>query len=113
MTHKYKTLGQMQIALADTDYILYTVPNDGSVKSVIIAYCSVTAKTNNSKFRLSIVPNGDILGDKNVINFDELIEPGRGRTKLQSTTLQPGDRVYIRANTAANLSLSLFGDEIS
>lgn len=110
MAHGYKVLGQAQAVLADTDYVLYTVP---AGKQVIISVCTITAKNSNSKFRLSIVPSGDTLADKNAISYDDLIEPGRGRNKLQSITLQPGDKVYMRANTADNLSFSLFGDEIS
>lgn len=110
MAHGYKVLGQAQAVLANTDYVLYTVP---AGKQVIISVCTITAKTSNSKFRLSIVPSGDTLADKNAINYDDMIEPGRSRNKLQSITLQPGDKVYMRANTAANLSFSLFGDEIS
>lgn len=115
MTHKYKVLGQAQAALADTDYVLYTVPTGATppVVNVVISACTITAKTSNSKFRLSVVPSGDTLADKHAISYDNLIEPGRDRIKLQSITLQPGDKVYIRANTAANVSFSLFGDEIT
>lgn len=89
--------------------MLYTVP---AGKSAIISFCSIVAKTSLSKFTLSIVPSGDILQDKNIVS-QGLIEPNRDRLKLQSVTLQAGDKVYCNANTAANLSFGLFGDEIS
>lgn len=106
----YKVLGQAQAILADTDYSLYTVP---ALTSTTVSKIFISAKTDNSKFRISVVPNGQILGDTHAIAYDELIEVGRGRSKLEGVTLGAGDQVIVRANTAANVSFSLFGAEIA
>jgi len=106
----YKVLGQAQAVAADTDYTLYTVP---ALTSVALSKVTISAKTANSKFRISIVPSGDTLADKHAIAYDELVELGRGRSKLEGITLAAGAQVVVRANTAANVSFSLFGSEIS
>lgn len=109
--NSYETLAQIETTTADTDYSMYTVP---ALTQVVVSNLRISAKTLNSKFRVSIVPSGDTLAGKHVIHHDELIEPGRGRDVLKGYTLAAGSQIVVRANTgSSNLSFSLFGSKIT
>lgn len=107
----YKVLGQLEAVTADTDFSLYTVP---TATKVALSKLIIAAKVSNSKYRVSVVPNGDTLAGKHAVIFDSLIEANKSIPTLQGVSLNAGDQIMVRANTgASNLSFSLFGVEIT
>lgn len=111
MPNSYKIAGQAAPA-ADTDTTLYTVPASKQFVGSSILICNRNTTGVNSKFRIAVVPNGQVLADQHYLHFDQFAPARETVTKTIGMSLATGDAVVVRSDSA-DLSFTLFGSEIS
>lgn len=111
MVNTYKVAGQAA-PIADTDTELYKVPANMEFLASTLVICNRSLNGDASIFRIAIVPDGQVLGNKHYIAYDQFIDPRKSKDRVIGITLSANDSVYVRSNTA-NLSFTLFGTELS
>ena len=110
MASSYKTLGQLDLT-SSTLTTLYTCPSatETVVSTIIIANRAATANT----FRLSIRPNGAVQADEHYIAYDVPIAANDSTTLTLGITMDAADVLTVYTGAAADISVNVFGTEIS
>ena len=110
MANAYKVLGQSSL-VAETPTDVYTVPSatETVVSTIIIANLAAVANT----FRLSIRPNGATQADEHYIAYDVAIAANDSTTLTLGITLDAADVITAYSGASADLSVNVFGTEIS
>lgn len=109
MAYAYKVLGQSAPS-ATTNTDVYTV---GSGKQAIISTITVANRASTSStYRIAIRPAGATIANQHYIAYDATIQPNDTVSLTIGISLAATDVVTIYASTA-NLSVNLFGTEIS
>jgi len=110
MPNAYKVLGQSNLT-AETATDVYTVPSatETVISTIIIANLAATANT----FRLSIRPNGASQTDAMYLAYDVPIAANDSTTLTLGITLDAADVVTAYSGASADLTVSVFGTEIS
>ena len=105
----FKVLGQVATSIT-TEADLYTVPASTStvISTIIVCNRSATPAT----FRISISLTGGATADKDYLYYDVAIGSNDTFASTIGITLATTDKVRVYASTA-NLSFSLFGQEIT
>jgi len=110
MASAYKVLGQSNLT-AETPTNVYTVPSatETVVSTIIIANLAAVANT----FRLSIRPNGATQADEHYIAYDVPIAANDSTTLTLGITLDAADVITAYSGASADLTVAVFGTEIS
>ena len=110
MPNAYKVLGQSNLT-AETATDVYTVPSatETVISTIIIANLAATANT----FRLSIRPNGGAQTDAMYIAYDVAIAANDSTTLTLGITLDAADVLTAYSGASADLTVAVFGTEIS
>lgn len=110
MPNAYKVLGQSNLT-AETPTDVYTVPSatETVISTIIIANLAAAANT----FRLSIRPNGATQTDAMYLAYDVPIAANDSTTLTLGITLDAADVVTAYSGASADLTVSVFGTEIS
>jgi hypothetical protein len=109
MAVTYKVLAQSAPA-ATTNTDMYTV---GSGKSAIISTISICNRSvNDTAFRIAVRPAGATLANQHYIAYDVTLGGADTTNLTLGLTLAATDVVTVYASSA-NVSVSLFGSEIS
>ena len=110
MANAYKVLAQSD-PTAETATNIYTVPaaTESVISTIIIANRAATANT----FRLSIRPNGAVQADEHYIAYDVPIAANDSTTLTLGITMDAADVLTVYVGAAADISVNVFGTEIS
>ena len=110
MPNAYKVLGQSNLT-AETATDVYTVPSatDTVISTIIIANLAAASNT----FRLSIRPNGGAQTDAMYIAYDVPIAANDSTTLTLGITLDAADVITAYSGASADLTVAVFGTEIS
>lgn len=110
MANAYKVLAQSD-PTAETATDVYTVPaaTEAVLSTVIIANRAATANT----FRLSIRPDGAAQADEHYIAYDVPIAANDSTTLTLGITLDAADVLTVYTGASADISVNVFGTEIS
>jgi hypothetical protein len=109
MPSVYKVLGQAAPA-ATTDTDVYTVPS--STEAVISSITIVNRGNTAGTFRIAVRPDGDTIADRHYIAFDTPIQANDSIPLKAGITVNDSDVITVRFSSA-NMSVSIFGTEIS
>jgi hypothetical protein len=109
MATTYKILGQ-EAPSATTDTNVYTVP--AATKAVIstIVVCNRAAAAGT--FRIAVRPNGATIANKHYISYDVPIAANDATNLPIGVTMDAADVLTVYCSSA-NMSVSVFGSEIS
>ena len=110
MANAYKVLGQSNLT-AETATDVYTVPaaTETVISTIIIANLLAVANT----FRLSIRPDGGAQTNAMYFAYDVPIAANDSTTLTLGITLNAADVVTAYSGASADLSVSVFGTEIT
>lgn len=108
MPKSYKILGQ-QAPAANSNVTLYTVP---AATQAVISTLAIVNRGTNSKIRVAVVPDGQVLANEHYIEYDRILDSRDSYRITIGISLGAGDRIVIRCDTT-NCSFSLFGTEIT
>jgi len=110
LANAYKVLAQSD-PTAETATDVYTVPaaTEAVLSTVIIANRAAAANT----FRLSIRPNGAAQADEHYIAYDVPIAANDSTTLTLGITLDAADVLTVYTGASADISVNVFGTEIS
>jgi hypothetical protein len=109
MAYTYKVLAQSAPS-ATTNTDVYTV---GSGKQAIISTMTIANRSGTAaNYRIAIRPAGDTLANQHYIAYDVVVLGNDTTALTLGITLGQTDVVTVYASTA-NLSVGLFGSEIS
>ena len=110
MATNYKTLGQAALT-AETSTDVYTVPaaTEAVVSTIMIANRANTANT----FRVAVRPDGATLANEHYIAYDVAISANDSTTMTLGITMDAADVLTFYSGASAELSISVFGSEIS
>ena len=110
MANAYKVLAQSD-PTAETATNIYTVPaaTESVISTIIIANRAATANT----FRLSIRPDGATQADEHYIAYDVPIAANDSTTLTLGITMDAADVLTVYTGAAADISVNVFGTEIS
>jgi hypothetical protein len=110
MSNAYKVLGQSNLT-AETPTNVYTVP--AATESVISTIIIANLDSSPNTFRLSIRPNGATQADEHYIAYDVPIAANDSTTLTLGITLDAADIITAYSGASADLSVNVFGTEIS
>jgi hypothetical protein len=110
MANAYKVLGQNDLA-ATTLTDVYTVPSatETVISTIIIANRTASAES----FRIAIRPNGATIADQHYIAYDVPIAANDSTTLTLGITLDAADVITAYSGASADLTVAVFGTEIS
>ena len=110
MANAYKVLAQSS-PTAETATDVYTVPaaTEAVISTVIIANRAASANT----FRLSVRPDGAAQADEHYIAYDVPIASNDSTTLTLGITLDAADVLTVYTGASADISVNVFGTEIS
>lgn len=110
MANAYKVLAQSD-PTAETATNIYTVPasTESVISTIILANRAATANT----FRLSIRPDGATQADEHYIAYDVPIAANDSTTLTLGITMDAADVLTVYAGASAEISVNVFGTEIS
>lgn len=110
MATAYKVLGQSALTAA-TDTDVYTVPSatEAIVSTIVVCNRENAART----YRIAIRPNGTTLANQHYIAYDVPIAANDSTTLTLGITLDASDVITVRSAASAQLSVSIFGAELS
>lgn len=110
MATNYKVLGQAALT-AETDTDVYTVPAATEAVVSTIVICNRNAAANT--FRLAVRPDGATLANEHYVSYNVPIEGSDATTITIGITLDAGDVITVYGGAASDLSVNVFGSEIS
>lgn len=110
MATNYKVLGQAALT-AETSTDIYTVPADTEVVISTIAVCNRSATANS--FRVSLRPDGATLANEHYLIYDTPVEGNDTTFITVGLTANAGDVVTVYSGASAEITMSIFGSEIS
>lgn len=110
MANSYFILGQENLT-AETATTVYTVPSatETVISTVIVANLDSSATT----FRLALRPDGATLADEHYIAYDVPLAANDSTTLTLGITLDASDVVTAYAGASSNVTVSVFGAEIT
>ena len=110
MANAYKILGQANLT-AETATDVYTVPasTETVISTIIIANLAASANT----FRISLRPDGGAQADAMYIAYDVPIAANDSTTLTLGITLNAADVVTCYAGATSDVSVNIFGTEIT
>ena len=110
MANAYKILGQANL-VAETATNVYTVPaaTETVISTIILANLDSSANT----FRISLRPDGASQADQHYIAYDVPIAANDSTTLTLGITLNAADVVTCYAGASSDVSVNIFGTEIS
>ena len=110
MANAYKILGQANL-VAETPTNVYTVPasTETVISTIIIANLAAVANT----FRISLRPDGASQADQHYIAYDVPIAANDSTTLTLGITLNAADVVTCYGGASSDISVNIFGTEIS
>ena len=110
MANAYKILGQANLT-AETPTNVYTVPSatETVISTIIIANLDSSANT----FRISLRPDGATQADQHYIAYDVPIAANDSTTLTLGITLDAADVVTCYSGASADISVNIFGTEIT
>lgn len=109
MSYQYKVLGQSAPS-ATTNTDVYTV---GAGKQAIVSTITVANRAATSAtYRIAIRPAGATLANQHYIAYDVTVLDNDTTALTIGITLQATDVITVYSSTA-NLSINVFGSEIS
>jgi len=110
LANAYKVLAQSN-PTAETATDVYTVPSatEAVISTVIIANLTSTANT----FRLSVRPDGASQTDAMYIAYDVPIAANDSTTLTLGITMDASDKLTVYTGASADISVNVFGTEIS
>ena len=110
MANAYKVLAQND-PTAETATNVYTVPasTESVISTIILANRAATANT----FRLSVRPNGAVQAPAHYIAYDVPIAANDSTTLTLGVTMDAADVLTVYTGAAAEISVNVFGTEIS
>jgi len=106
----YKILGQSEPANTNNT-TLYTVP--ASRQAIVSTLTVCNTSTNDTTFRVFVVPSGGTAGSSNAIFYDGDLVANSTISFTLGLTLGAGDFVSVRTSTAGAVSFQAFGSELS
>jgi hypothetical protein len=109
MATAYKVLGQSALS-ATTNTDVYTVPAATSsiISTVVVCNRSAAAVT----YRIAVRPDAAAIANQHYVAYDVTLAANDSVNLTLGITLDAADVVTVYASTA-NLSVSIFGSEIS
>lgn len=110
MATNYKVLGQAALT-AETNTDVYTVPSatEAVVSTIVVANRAATSNT----FRIAVRPDGATLANEHYVAYDVAI-PANDSTNLTiGVTMDAGDIITVYGGASSELSVNVFGSEIS
>jgi glucose-6-phosphate dehydrogenase assembly protein OpcA len=110
MATNYKVLGQAALT-AETNTDVYTVPSATQAVVSTIVVCNRSATDNT--FRIAIRPAGASLANQHYTAYDVTVSGTDSTNLTLGITLGAGDVVTAYAGAASEISVSVFGSEIS
>lgn len=110
MANAYKVLGQANLT-AETLTDVYTVPaaTEAVISTIVIANLLGTANT----FRIAIRPDGAAISNQHYIAYDVALAANDSTTLTLGVTLNAADVLSVYSGAAADLSVNIFGTEIT
>jgi hypothetical protein len=110
MANAYKVLGQANLT-AETLTDVYTAPasTETVISTIIIANLLGVANS----FRIAIRPNGAAVSNQHYMAYDVPIAANDSTTLTLGVTLDAADVVSVYSGAAADVSVSIFGTEIT
>ena len=110
MANAYKVLGQANLT-AETLTDVYTVP--ASTETVISTIIIANLLGAANSFRIAIRPNGAAVSNQHYMAYDVPIAANDSTTLTLGVTLDAADVVSVYSGAAADVSVSIFGTEIT
>jgi hypothetical protein len=110
MANAYKILGQSNLT-AETLTSVYTVPSSTEtvISTIIIANLDSSATT----FRIALRPDGASISDAHYIAYDVPLAANDSTTLTLGITINAADVVSAYAGASSNVTVSIFGTEIT
>lgn len=91
-----------------SDTLIYTCPSGPPARQATVAI-NVITRTNNPTVRIATTP-GTTPGNKDWIEYDVALSVGASVVR-EGITMKAGDRVYVRASTANEVTAKVYGVE--
>jgi hypothetical protein len=110
MATNYKVLGQEALD-AETPTAVYTVPSATEAIISTIVICNRDDAANT--FRIAVRPDGDTLADEHYIAYDVPIAANDATNLTIGVTMDAGDIITVYGGASSELSVNVFGSEIS
>lgn len=110
MATNYKVLGQAALT-AEVATDVYTVPSATEAIISTIVICNRAAAANT--FRIAVRPDGATLANQHYTAYDVAIEANDATNLTLGFTLDSGDVITAYGGAISELSVSVFGSEIS
>jgi len=110
MATNYKVLGQEALT-AETATTVYTVPAGKEAIVSTIVVCNRAAAANT--FRIAVRPDDDALANEHYIAYDVAIAANDATNLTLGVTMDAGDIITVYGGAASELSVNVFGSEIS
>ena len=110
MANAYKILGQSNLS-AETLTSVYTVPSSTEtvISTIIIANLDSSATT----FRIALRPDGASVSDAHYIAYDVPLAANDSTTLTLGITINAADVVSAYSGASSNVTVSIFGTEIT
>ena len=110
MATSYKVLGQEALT-AETETVVYTVPAGTQAVVSTIVVCNRATAANT--FRIAVRPDGNTLANEHYIAYDVTVSETDATNLTLGITLSAGDLVTAYAGAASEVSVNIFGSEIT
>jgi hypothetical protein len=110
MATNYKVLGQEALP-AVTATTVYTVPaaTEAIISTIVIANRAAAANT----FRIAVRPDAATLANKHYLAYDVPIAANDSTTLTLGITMDAGDIITAYGGASSEISVNVFGTEIS
>tara|TARA_R110001599_G_scaffold154923_1_gene340625 strand:+ start:361 stop:693 length:333 start_codon:yes stop_codon:yes gene_type:complete len=110
MANTYKVLAQQEMSTANNPYDAYTVPSNTETVISTISICNRGSTATTYTFGVRV--DGEFYDNKQYIAYNAPIQPYESIFLTLGVTMDAGD-IFLAMSTSGNLSLSLFGSEMS
>jgi hypothetical protein len=109
----YKVLGQLNIPTAATNQDLYTVPSTPATNTIVSTIIVTNISTANQNYSLLIRKGGAAANNSQYIAYNNVVPALDSIGLTLGLSLGAGDVVSANAGTASNVTISLYGTELS
>lgn len=106
MVKEYIIAGQANPA-ADTDTLLFEVPNAKQFVASTLAICNLSTSTATT-YRVAVVPSGETLSSKHYLRYDKELAAASDANMTWGMSLPALAKVYVRAGSV-DVAFTLFG----
>lgn len=110
MAINYKILGQADLT-AETNTDVYTVPSatEAVISTIVIANRTSVANT----FRIAVRPDGATLANEHYVAYDVPVAENDATNLTLGVTMDAGDIITVYGGASSEISVNVFGSEIS